>query len=67
MFAAYYSEGARSVAGWALTEENRIKASKILKAAQNMERRNRICHGDVTGTKARYSGGWRLVPMFPVP
>ena len=62
----YYSEEARWIAGWALTEKkrgNQDKAAKLHRAAQSTERRNRIYHGDLGSPKCRGI----TKPTLPVP
>lgn len=67
MFKAYYSEQAKKLAGWAMTEKNRVKASKLIKIAQKIERLNRIYHGDLNSGMPRCNGGCYTMPSMPLP
>jgi hypothetical protein len=67
MFTAFYSDEARQLAQWSLEEPNRVKASKMMRIAQNMERQNRIAYGDLNSQYARDMGGYYLKPSGLCP
>ena len=70
MYESYYGSEAFKVAVWSLEEQDRIKASRIRKAADNMETRYRDTHPGCELShfiKPRDPERFRTLQLAPAP